>query len=159
MAEAALVFTIWGTSETLEQGREAARAQETQIRAQRAVDTARASREKRAALREKRIMQAQLAQAAQASGVSGSSGELGAASVLATSFATNQGFAAGLQEARNVTDDAIIRQTRAQLRQQLGQSVASLGFDIFRSQGGFNSLFATSVESDVEDIFNEPGLF
>lgn len=159
MAAAAIVLSLWGTAESLEQGREAARAQESQIRAQRAVDTAKASREKRAALREKRIIQAQLAQSAQASGVSGSSGALGAAGVLSTSFAVNQGFAAGLQEARNVTDDAIIRQTRAQLGQQLGQSVANIGFDIFRSQGGFSSLFSSSVESDVENIFNEPGLF
>lgn len=159
MAVTAAIVAGVGTAVSIDASRDAAEAQEEAIRASNAAETAKAAREKRQALREKRIKQAQVEQAAVNTGVAGSSGEFGAVGALSTNLATNLGFQGSLQMARDVRDEAMIKQTKAQLQGQLGSSLTNLGFTVFKGSGGFESLFG-SAESDVESIFQpDTGLF
>lgn len=157
MAIAGAIVAVVGLAISEDARQDAQEAQEEQIRAQRAVDTTKLARERRAAVREKRIKQAQVEQAAQTGGVSGSSGALTAPGVLATQFATASGLQAGFQEARTVSDRAMIKATKAQFQGQMGQSISSIGFKTFAAGGGFDAF--GSVESDVEGVLNTEGLF
>lgn len=145
MAVASAIIAAVGAIYSAEQQSKAAEAQAVQIRAENAVSAAKLARERRAALREKRIMQAQIEQASEATGVAGSSGAISAPGILATQFATNLGFQNTLQAARNVRDDALIAQSKAQVKSQLGQSVSSIGFSAFQGAGGFGSIFSSDT--------------
>jgi hypothetical protein len=108
-----------------------------QKRAKRATEFTKVQRERRAALREKRIRTAQLNVAAEATGVAGSSGELVTEAALSTNFAVNTGFQAGLQEASDVIGASQVRGAKAQVKEGIGQAVQSIGFQAFQANGGF----------------------
>jgi len=132
----AIVATI-GLGISIDAQKEQARELVVQKRARRATEFTKVQRERRAALREKRVRLAQLNVAAEATGVSGSSGELATESAISTNFATNVGFQAGLQEASDVIGASQIRGAKAGIKAGIGQSLQSIGFQTFSANGGF----------------------
>ena len=141
MAVTGAIVAVVGLGVSVDEGKKQAREVKRQKTSQRATDFSKQQRERRAALREKRVRTAQLNVAAEATGVGGSSGELATEAALGTNFATNVGFGAGLQEARDVIGASQIRVAKSQIRQGIGQSVQSIGINIFAANDGFTDLF------------------
>lgn len=141
MAITGAIITTVGTVASIDAQRDQQKEAEIQRRSQRAVEVSKASREKRAQIRERRIKQARLAVAAEATGTAGSSALAGAQGVLSTQFATNTGFGAQLQQARDVIGASQVRSARAGLRGSIASSVAGIGSNIFSAYGGFENIF------------------
>lgn len=141
MAVVGAITAVVGLAVSIDEQKEQTEEQTIQKRAVRATEFSKRARERRQALRERRIKTARLEVAAQATGVSGSSGELGTISTLATQFAANVGFGRGLQKARDVIGASQIRVAKSQVSQAVGSSLQRTGLSIFSSEGGFDSLF------------------
>ncbi len=144
MAVVGAVVAVVGLGVSVAATQSQAREAKIQKTATTAVEFSKRARERRAALKERRIRTAQLSVSAEATGVAGSSGELGTEAALSTNFATNVGFGAGLQETRNVIGASQVRSARAGVRGAVGGAVQGVGTSIFNANGGFNRLFETS---------------
>ncbi len=141
MAVTGGIIAVIGLGVSIDEGKRQTRAAVRQKRAARAVDFGKQQKERRAALREKRVRIAQLNVASEATGVSGSSGELATETAIATNFAVNVGFGNMLQEARDVIGTNQITAAKSRIKQGLGQSVQNIGFNIFQANDGFEQLF------------------
>lgn len=141
MAVTGAVIAGIGTAVSISEGREQARELKKQKVATSATEFSRRARERRAALRERRIKTGRLQAAAEATGVSGSSGELALESTFSTQFATNVGFGRGLQRSRDIIGASQIRVAKSQVSQAVGASLQRTGISIFSAEGGFDNLF------------------
>ena len=160
MAVTGAVVAVVGLGVAVDVSKTQAREGVRQKRATRAVEFSRQQRERRAALRERRIRIGQLNVAAQATGVAESSGELATEAAIATNFAVNVGFGNQLQAARNVIGASQIRTAKSKVRGAVGGAIQGIGANIFQLGGGFESIFGPStVGGQVEAVLNTEGLF
>ena len=141
MAVVGGIVSVIGLAINIDEGKSQAREAKRQKIAKRASEFTVAQRERRAALREKRVRQAQLSTASAATGVTGSSGELATEAALSTNFATNVGFLNQRQATVDVIGASQVRQARSRVKQGIGQAIQSTGVNIFSANGGFKDLF------------------
>ncbi len=142
MAVVGAIVAVVGTAIQVQEGKKQTRELKKQKVATTAIEFSKRARERRAALKERRIRTAQLQVTAEATGVGGSSGELATESALSTNFATNVGFGAGLQASRDVIGASQVKVAKSQVRQQTGGALQRTGTSIFNNNGGFKELFS-----------------
>lgn len=140
MAVTGGILAVIGAGASIDASKAQARSAKREKIASSAMEFSKRARERRAALKEKRIRTAQLRAASAATGVTGSSGELGTEAVLSTNFASNVGFGAGLQAGRDAIGAAQVSAARAGLKGAYAGAVQSMGMNIFSNYGGFKGL-------------------
>lgn len=125
----------------------------------RARNAADAARERRAQVREERVLRARILQSAENTGASGSSGEFGAIGSLSTTLSSNIGSNLGklasaqrsseyAQNAANFQGDA----AESMFKAQKMDTLFSLSGSIFNASGGFGTINKTVNNSTPDPI-------
>lgn len=157
--------TAYGTVESQRAAKKRSSAEQEAKDIQAATQKNQEAEQRRQAIREQRVRQAQIAQAASSAGSSGSSGELGAISGTQTVTGSNIAFGQSTALAAQGTSKQVQRAADASLQGQIAGGIAGLGssaIGLGMQMGAADALFSSkpSLSSQVDNTINaNPSIF